>query len=139
MIVADNIICLFRLSYLAASWGGKDNDFGLSYDCILSLCLGCPTWQQAGEERTTALDCPSVALTSPSPPSRPAPPRYTSSSMRRYRQNCSIVDPRPHHLDADPDADPNSVFYLMLMRIRIRLFTLRIRIQILALKKDPNP
>jgi hypothetical protein len=29
MIVADNIILVFRLSYLAASWGGKDNGVGL--------------------------------------------------------------------------------------------------------------
>ncbi len=33
MIVADNIILVFRLSYLAASWGGKDNGFGLSKCC----------------------------------------------------------------------------------------------------------
>ncbi len=54
----------------------------------------------------------------------------------------SVVE--PHHVDADPDADPDSTyhpdadpgsdFYLML--IRIRIFTLmRIRIQILASKK----
>jgi hypothetical protein len=65
--------------------------------------------------------------------------------------NSSFVD--PHHLDADPDAGPNSTyhpdadpeadldfgFYLIRirMRIRIQLFTLvriRIRIQILATK-----
>jgi hypothetical protein len=33
MIVIDNIILVFRLSYLAASWGGKDNGFGLSKCC----------------------------------------------------------------------------------------------------------
>ncbi len=33
VIVIDNIILVFRLSYLAASWGGKHNGFGLSYDC----------------------------------------------------------------------------------------------------------
>jgi E3 ubiquitin-protein ligase HUWE1 len=33
LIVADKIILVFRLSYLAASWGGKDNGFGLSKCC----------------------------------------------------------------------------------------------------------
>jgi hypothetical protein len=58
----------------------------------------------------------------------------------------SVVE--PHHVDADPgadpdstyqpDADPDSDFYLML--IRIRIFTLmRIRIQILASKKGSSP
>jgi hypothetical protein len=55
----------------------------------------------------------------------------------------------PHHVDADPDADPDSTYHpdadpdadpdaeFHLMRIRIRLFTLkrmRIRTQILASK-----
>ncbi len=33
VIVIDNIILVLRLSYLAASWGGKDNGFGLSCAC----------------------------------------------------------------------------------------------------------